>query len=43
MANHVQLDVPAPDFTLADFQGQPFTLSAQRGQAVVLVFNRGFL
>jgi peroxiredoxin Q/BCP len=29
---------PAPDFTLADQQGQPVTLSALRGHNVVLVF-----
>lgn len=36
-------NIPAPDFTLADFQGNPVTLSHYRGQKhVVLVFNRGF-
>jgi protein SCO1/2 len=29
----------APDFTLTDQDGQPFTLSAQRGKAVVLFFG----
>jgi peroxiredoxin Q/BCP len=29
---------PAPDFTLADQDGQPVTLSALRGKNVVLVF-----
>ncbi len=32
----------ASDFTLSDINGQPFTLSAQRGHIVVLVLNRGF-
>ncbi|HMQ30800.1 MAG TPA: SCO family protein [Chloroflexaceae bacterium] len=30
---------PAPDFTLTDEQGQPFTLSEQRGKVVVLFFG----
>lgn len=30
---------PAPDFTLTDQNGQPFTLSAQRGNVVVLFFG----
>lgn len=35
---------PAPDFTLADFQGNEITLSQFRNQKyVVLVFNRGFV
>jgi peroxiredoxin len=32
----------APDFTLADVEGKPFTLSLQRGSIVVLVLNRSF-
>jgi peroxiredoxin len=33
----------APDFTLADYQGEKVTLSDYRGKKhVVLVFNRGF-
>jgi peroxiredoxin len=40
----VQLQQPAPDFELADFNGQPVRLANFRGQqAVVLVFNRGFM
>jgi peroxiredoxin len=40
----VELHTTAPEFELEDFQGQPFRLSALRGEArVVLVFNRGFL
>lgn len=31
----------APDFTLADESGVPFTLSAQRGQSILLVFYPG--
>ena len=33
---------PAPDFTLVDAQGNPFTLSAQKGHKVVLYFYRGY-
>lgn len=37
------LDLPAPDFTLPDWRGQPVSLSDFRGRKhVVLVFNRGF-
>ena len=32
----------APDFTLTDAEGKPFTLSAQRGHKVVLYFYRGY-
>ena len=32
----------APDFTLTDAQGNPFTLSAQKGHKVVLYFYRGY-
>lgn len=32
----------APDFTLEDSQGKPFTLSQQRGHDVVLYFYRGY-
>ena len=32
---------PAPDFTLPDGQGADWTLSAQRGQTVVLLFYPG--
>jgi len=33
---------PAPDFTLRDATGAPFTLSEQRGHKVVLYFYRGY-
>jgi peroxiredoxin len=37
------INQPAPDFTLADYTGQPVSLSDYRYQKnVVLVFNRGF-
>jgi cytochrome oxidase Cu insertion factor (SCO1/SenC/PrrC family) len=39
----VELNVPAPDFQLADFTGKPVHLSDFRGQTVLLVFNRGFV
>ncbi len=39
----VDLNVPAPDFTLADFTGRTVRLSDFRGKShVLLVFNRGF-
>ncbi len=41
--SQVALDVEAPDFELADFQGRSFRLSSLRGtRNVLLVFNRGF-
>jgi peroxiredoxin len=44
MSNRVALNVPAPDFTLDDFRGQPVTLSSFHGRRhVILVFNRGFM
>ena len=43
MANRVELDTVAPDFTLDDWTGQPVRLSDYRGRKhVILVFNRGF-
>jgi peroxiredoxin len=39
----VSINTPAPDFELADFNGQPVRLSDYKGdQHVLLVFNRGF-
>jgi peroxiredoxin len=43
MSNRVELNQPAPDFTLTDFKGQTVSLSSfQNRQNVLLVFNRGF-
>lgn len=40
----VQLDAPAPDFTLTDYQGNEVSLAQFKGQQhVLLVFNRGFM
>jgi cytochrome oxidase Cu insertion factor (SCO1/SenC/PrrC family) len=33
---------PAPDFTLKDQDGKPFTLSAQQGHWILLFFYRGY-
>lgn len=39
----VAINTPAPDFSLPDFAGKEFRLSAFREQKhVLLVFNRGF-
>jgi peroxiredoxin Q/BCP len=39
----VELNAPAPDFTLTDYQGNSVSLSQYKGkQRVLLVFNRGF-
>lgn len=43
MGNKVEINTPAPDFELADFNGRTVRLSDYRGEKhVVLVFNRGF-
>jgi len=40
----VDINTPAPDFSLDDFHGTPFTLSDIKGESnVLLVFNRGFM
>jgi len=40
----VQVDSEAPEFELADAEGEIFRLSSERGgNHVVLVFNRGFV
>ncbi len=40
----VEINTPAPDFALADFDGETVKLSDYRGEApVLLVFNRGFM
>ena len=39
----VELNTPAPDFTLTDFNGQTVRLSDfENKKNVLLVFNRGF-
>jgi peroxiredoxin len=39
----VELNTPAPDFTLKDYKGNEVSLSQFEGkQHVLLVFNRGF-
>jgi peroxiredoxin Q/BCP len=39
----VEINMPAPDFELKDFDGRAFRLSDRRGEKVlVVVFNRGF-
>ncbi len=39
----VSINMPAPNFTLDDFRGEPVQLSDFRGRAnILLVFNRGF-
>ena len=40
----VAVDIPAPDFQLADFHSETFRLAGLRGSSnVLLVFNRGFM
>ena len=44
MGNVVELNMPAPDFELEDFNGNPVRLSEFQGKKhVFLVFNRGFV
>lgn len=39
----VEINTPAPDFTLQDFHGKTVRLSDYRNRSnVLLVFNRGF-
>ena len=40
--SRVELNQSAPDFTLADLNGNEVKLSDFRGRNVLLVFNRGF-
>jgi peroxiredoxin len=41
--SRAELNKPAPDFTLTDFNGQEVSLANFQGQKnVLLVFNRGF-
>jgi peroxiredoxin len=43
MSNRVEINHPAPDFTLTDFKGNEVRLSDFQGKRnVLLVFNRGF-
>ena len=43
-AKRVQLNQPAPDFSLTDANGQQIKLSDYKTKAnVLLVFNRGFV
>lgn len=40
----VEVNKQAPDFTLADFEGNPFQLSSYRGQKnILLILNRGLI
>jgi len=44
MAKRVQIDQPAPDFSLRDVKGQKIKLSDFKDKSnVLLVFNRGFM
>ncbi|GAB4280566.1 MAG: hypothetical protein Kow0080_33590 [Candidatus Promineifilaceae bacterium] len=44
MSNKAEINKPAPDFTLTDFEGNDVTLSDFQGKKhVFLVFNRGFM
>ncbi len=44
MGKQIQINSPAPDFELLDFNGTPINLSDFHSEKhVVLVFNRGFV
>jgi peroxiredoxin len=44
MTNRVQIDQPAPDFSLKDADGRQIKLSDFKDKSnVLLVFNRGFM
>lgn len=44
MTNRVQVDQPAPDFSLKNADGQQIKLSGFKNKSnVLLVFNRGFM
>jgi peroxiredoxin len=44
MTNRVQIDRPAPEFSLKDADGQQIKLSDFKDKSnVLLVFNRGFV
>jgi len=41
--NRIELNTPAPNFTLTDFKGNEISLSDfKEKKKVLLVFNRGF-
>jgi peroxiredoxin len=43
MSNQIQINTPAPDFTLQDINGKTISLKDYHGKKhVFLVFNRGF-
>lgn len=43
MSNRIELNQPAPDFTLMDIHGNEVRLSDFKGRKnVLLIFNRGF-
>lgn len=40
----VEMNTPAPDFTLYDFNGKQFSLSEFKGKKhILMVLNRGFV
>lgn len=40
----VSSELPAPDFSIADYRGKQFTLAEFQGEKnLLLVFNRGFM
>lgn len=40
----IEINIPAPDFTLMDFTGRSVTLAGYREKSnLLLVFNRGFV
>lgn len=44
MSRNIDINRPAPEFTLMDFNGQPVSLADYRGRKnILLVFNRGFV
>ena len=44
MSKRVQIDQPAPNFSLTDFHGRKIRLADfQEKSNVLLVFNRGFM
>lgn len=39
----IELNTPAPQFSLDDYRGEQVSMKDFRGKNVILVFNRGFL